>query len=255
MVAAEEPAAAVAEPAGVRAGILAQQELRHALGQRQLADAARRRGPAARAAAARCARRAIRGSAGSRHALQVRSGVRSSQLCGFSAMSAAVASMTRMRAGSALARARYVPRTRSKKARSSLSKRSSFFPDAGEPLARDLVAGNRTPACGRARGRDARWRSGSRSSSTRHALAGALVGAGRVGEAVADHPAPAPRAPGAITCATWSRARREDQQRLAPSGPCGCPSIASRSRSARSVPPGSRVDDACWPLRRPRSRR
>ena len=72
-----------------------------------------------------------------------------------------------------------------------------------------------------------------------HALPRSLVRGGRVGKAVADHPRPGLER-GRITRATWS-ARAAKRSSVSTSGVIGLGRIASRSRSARSVPPGSRV--------------
>src|SRR5688572_413173 len=129
MVAAEEPAAPVALAAGPagRLGGLAEQELGDAFGERQLADTLH----AVDEERVRQPRRARRDRAEDRFVPGMHQSSPSSMDSAlWIAATSRLASMTRTRAGSALARARYAARTRSKKARSSRSKRSSFLPEA-----------------------------------------------------------------------------------------------------------------------------
>src|SRR5207244_10816488 len=127
MGAAEVPAAAIAAAAGPlrRLGVLAKEKLSDALGQRELADAAR-------AVQQQGMRQALAGFL-QRIEDRLVPGMHqrpcsADLICLRTAAASAEASMTCTRTGSSSARARYAARTRSKKARSSRSKRSSVRP-------------------------------------------------------------------------------------------------------------------------------
>ena len=82
-------------------------------------------------------------------------------------------------------------------------------------------------------------RSSASISLARRAAAGALIGARRIGEAVADHPGAARPAPGAITRSMWSRARGVHQQRLGDGRPAVAvpvdQQLAQRLRARRAA--------------------
>ena len=192
MAAGEEPAAASQRPQGrLRSGLRTAGSCADVLGERELADAARAVDQQGVRQALARAPSAIRRSARSRDGSFEPSGqssARSRLLRMLAHVRGGVDDPHRARARPWRARGTR-PRTRSKKAASSRSKRSSFFPEPGEALAAPPRSGSRRrsvrsgarPGCAAALSRSM--------SSSAHAVAGALVGVGRVGEAVADHPA------------------------------------------------------------------
>ena len=101
------------------------------------------------------------------------------------------------RRGSRRARAR-------RSARVSASKRSAARPRAPRARQPDVRPARRAAACSRARSPPCTAAASGSISARVHAAAGALVGARRIGEAIAHHPASRAPAPGGSGCCTCS---------------------------------------------------
>ena len=247
MVAGEVPAAGVAAVAGarLRIGVLAKEQLREALGERELADAARavQQKGVRQALRALCSDSRIGWFQGC-----IRSPAAADLICSRTAGASTRGVDERACArGSALAsrevgccaraRRRRGLRARSDRARGRPWRGAAAATSYGQ--SKTSVRSGARPGCAASVSRAIRSRG--------HALARALVGERGVGEAVADHAAGRPRAPGWMTRATWS-ARAAKMSSVSTIGVIGSARIAWRSRSARSVPPGSRVTTTCGAL-------